>query len=108
MNNGMKRIIVLSSSMVFENTELYPTPETEVLNAPPPSSTYGFQKLASEYFAKGAWEQYKLPYTIVRPFNCVGVGEEKALGALVGAIMKASKGKADGKVITALLQAKRP
>lgn len=80
MSNGLKRIIVLSSSMVFENTEIYPTPESEVLNAPPPSSTYGFQKLASEYFAKGAWEQYKLPYTIVRPFNCVGVGEEKAIG----------------------------
>lgn len=80
MKNGLKRIIVLSSSMVFENTELYPTPETEVNIAPPPSSTYGFQKLASEYFAKGAWEQYKLPYTIVRPFNCVGVGEEKAIG----------------------------
>jgi UDP-glucose 4-epimerase len=80
MNNGLKRIIVLSSSMVFENTELYPTPESEVNIAPPPSSTYGFQKLASEYFAKGAWEQYRLPYTIVRPFNCVGVGEEKALG----------------------------
>jgi nucleoside-diphosphate-sugar epimerase len=80
MNNGLKRILVLSSSMVFENTDLYPTPETEVLSSPPPSSTYGFQKLASEFFAKGAWEQYKLPYTIVRPFNCVGVGEEKALG----------------------------
>lgn len=80
MNNGLKRIIVLSSSMVFENTNIYPTPESEVLNSPPPSSTYGFQKLASEFFAKGAWEQYKLPYTIVRPFNCVGIGEEKALG----------------------------
>ena len=34
-------------------------------------------------------------------------GEEKALGALVGAIMKASKGKADGKAVTALLQSKR-
>lgn len=80
MQNGLKRIIVLSSSMVFENTHIYPTPETEVLTSPPPSSTYGFQKLASEFFAKGAWEQYKLPYTIVRPFNCVGIGEEKALG----------------------------
>jgi nucleoside-diphosphate-sugar epimerase len=80
MKNGLKRILVISSSMVFENTDLYPTPETEVLSSPPPSSTYGFQKLASEFFAKGAWEQYKLPYTIVRPFNCVGVGEEKALG----------------------------
>jgi aspartyl-tRNA(Asn)/glutamyl-tRNA(Gln) amidotransferase subunit B len=34
-------------------------------------------------------------------------GEEKAMGALVGAIMKSSQGKADGKVVTALLQAKR-
>jgi nucleoside-diphosphate-sugar epimerase len=42
-------------------------------------STYGFQKLATEYFTKGAWEQYKLPYTIVRPFNCVGIGEKRAL-----------------------------
>ena len=46
---------------------------------PPPSSTYGFQKLAAEYFAQGAYEQYKVPYTIVRPFNCVGIGEQRAL-----------------------------
>ena len=46
---------------------------------PPPKSTYGFQKLAGEYFAKGAWEQYKLPYTIIRPFNIIGIGEKKAI-----------------------------
>ena len=46
----------------------------------PPLSSYGFQKLAVEYFARAAWEQYKLPYTIVRPFNCVGIGESRALG----------------------------
>lgn len=34
-------------------------------------------------------------------------GEDKAMGALVGAIMKASKGQADGKAVTALLQSKR-
>jgi aspartyl-tRNA(Asn)/glutamyl-tRNA(Gln) amidotransferase subunit B len=34
-------------------------------------------------------------------------GEEKAMGALVGAIMKSSQGKADGKVVTAILQARR-
>lgn len=75
----LERIIVLSSSMVFEETINYPTPESDVKKIPPPSSTYGFQKLASEYFAKGAWEQYGLPYSIVRPFNCVGVGEEKSI-----------------------------
>lgn len=42
----------------------------------------------------GAWKKY-----------CDG--EEKALGALVGAIMKASKGKADGKAVTSILQSKR-
>ena len=42
----------------------------------------------------GAWQKY-----------CSG--EEKALGALVGAIMKSSKGKADGKAATAILQSKR-
>ena len=33
-----------------------------------------------EYFARAAWDQYKLPYTLVRPFNCVGIGESRALG----------------------------
>ncbi len=33
-------------------------------------------------------------------------GEHKAIGALVGAVMKLSKGQADGKAVTALLQAK--
>ena len=77
---NLKRIIALSSSMVFENTKVYPTPESEIETCAPPLSTYGFQKLAVEYFCKGAWEQYGLPYTIIRPFNCVGVGEEDALG----------------------------
>jgi UDP-glucose 4-epimerase len=75
----LERIVVLSSSMVFEETSIYPTPEDEIKKCPPPSSTYGFQKLASEYFAKGAYEQYGLPYSIIRPFNCVGVGEEESI-----------------------------
>lgn len=76
----LERITVISSSMVFESTDIFPTPEGAQLTSPPPKSTYGFQKLASEYFAKGALEQYGLPYTIVRPFNCVGIGERRALG----------------------------
>lgn len=34
-------------------------------------------------------------------------GEGKAMGALVGAVMKASRGQADGKAVTALLNSKR-
>jgi UDP-glucose 4-epimerase len=75
----LDRITVISSSMVFESAEVFPTPEGAERTSPPPRSTYGFQKLAVEYFAHGAYEQYHLPYTIVRPFNCVGVGERRAL-----------------------------
>lgn len=74
-----KKITVISSSMVFESCEIYPSLEGAVLTSPPPLSTYGFQKLATEYFAKGAYEQYGLPYTIVRPFNCIGIGEGRAV-----------------------------
>ena len=79
-HHKLEKITVLSSSMVFENATVFPTPESHVHECPPPTSTYGFQKLACEYFARGAWEQHKVPFTICRPFNCVGVGESRALG----------------------------
>ncbi len=75
----LKKITVISSSMVFESVETWPTKEGDQRRCPPPQSTYGFQKLATEYYAQGAWEQYQLPYTIVRPFNCVGIGERRAV-----------------------------
>ncbi len=75
----LSKINVLSSSMVYENCFIYPSQEGEQQKCPPPMSTYGFQKLSCEYYAKGAWEQYKLPYTIIRPFNCVGIGEQRAI-----------------------------
>jgi nucleoside-diphosphate-sugar epimerase len=75
----LRKITVISSSMVYESTTVYPTAEGEQRRSPPPRSTYGFQKLATEYFAQGAYEQYGLPFTIVRPFNCIGVGERRAL-----------------------------
>jgi UDP-glucose 4-epimerase len=75
----LKKINVFSSSMVYECTTEFPSPEGAERRSPPPLSTYGFQKLACEYFAQGAKEQYGLPYTIIRPFNCVGTGEQRAL-----------------------------
>lgn len=77
----LQKITVLSSSMVFESTTIWPSKEGDERKVPPPLSSYGFQKLAVEYFARAAFDQYGLPYTIIRPFNCVGVGESRALGA---------------------------
>ena len=78
-NKHLRKINILSSSMVFESTSKFPSPEGEQKLCPPPQSTYGFQKLACEYYAQGAFEQYGLPFTIIRPFNCVGTGERRAL-----------------------------
>ena len=76
----LRKVTYLSSSMVFESATDWPSYEGQQHQIPPPLSSYGFQKLACEYFAQAAWDQYQLPYTIVRPFNCVGTGESRALG----------------------------
>jgi UDP-glucose 4-epimerase len=76
----LRKVTYMSSSMVFESADHWPSHEGQERQVPPPLSSYGFQKLAVEYFARAAWDQYKLPYTIVRPFNCVGTGESRALG----------------------------
>jgi UDP-glucose 4-epimerase len=79
-NGKLKKMTYMSSSMVFESATEWPSYEGQEREVPPPLSSYGFQKLAVEYFAKAAWDQHHLPYTILRPFNCVGVGESRALG----------------------------
>jgi len=71
----LRKVTFLSSSMVYENADGWPSREGQQLRMPPPATAYGFQKLAVEYFARAAWDQYGLPFTIVRPFNCVGAGE---------------------------------
>ncbi len=76
----LKKLTYMSSSMVFESATHWPSKEGDERECPPPLSSYGFQKLSVEYFARAAWDQYKLPYTILRPFNCVGIGESRALG----------------------------
>lgn len=81
-NGNLNKVTYLSSSMVFESTNRWPSEEGDELQVPPPVSSYGFQKLSVEFFARAAWDQYKLPYTILRPFNCVGIGEKRALGDL--------------------------
>jgi UDP-glucose 4-epimerase len=74
------KVTWISSSMVYEGAESWPSAEGDQLRIPPPSSAYGFSKLAVEYFARAAWDQHGLPFTITRPFNCVGVGESRAVG----------------------------
>jgi nucleoside-diphosphate-sugar epimerase len=77
---SLTKATYVSSSMVFESATSWPSHEGQEREVPPPLSSYGFQKLAVEYFARAAFDQYGLPFTIVRPFNCVGIGEMRARG----------------------------
>ena len=79
-NGRLQKVTYISSSMVYESADTWPSHEGQERSIPPPLSSYGFQKLAVEYFAHAAHDQYQLPFTIVRPFNCVGIGERRALG----------------------------
>src|SRR6201998_2762561 len=47
----LRKVTYISSSMVFESTDSWPSQEGQELQIPPPMSSYGFQKLAVEYFA---------------------------------------------------------
>jgi UDP-glucose 4-epimerase len=69
------RFVYVSSSMVFERAELYPTPEDYLRDCPVPLSAYGYSKLTGEVYCRAAHEEHGFPYTICRPFNAYGPGE---------------------------------
>jgi UDP-glucose 4-epimerase len=71
----VERLVYVSSSMVFERAELFPTPEDYLPRCPVPISAYGFSKLTGEVYCRAAHEENGLPYTICRPFNAYGPGE---------------------------------
>lgn len=55
----LRKVTYLSSSMVFESADRWPSQEGQQREIPPPFSSYGFQKLAVEYFACAAWDQQR-------------------------------------------------
>lgn len=71
----IKRIIYLSSSMVFESTNNFPSKEEDIYTIPPPVSSYGFSKLVGELYCRAFKEELGLNYTIIRPFNAYGINE---------------------------------
>jgi len=71
----VERFVYVSSSMVFERAELFPTPEEYLPDCPVPISAYGYSKLTGEVYCRAAHEEHGFPYTICRPFNAYGPGE---------------------------------
>src|SRR5918998_5329225 len=75
LDADVARFVYVSSSMVFERAEQYPTREDYVDDCPVPLSAYGFSKLTGEVYCRVAHDEHGLPYTICRPFNAYGPGE---------------------------------
>lgn len=78
----IRRMVYISSSMVFESATNFPSKEEDVEKIPPPVSAYGFSKLSGEWYCHSFYDQYKLPFSICRPFNAYGINEfpEKEVG----------------------------
>jgi UDP-glucose 4-epimerase len=75
LDADVARFTYVSSSMVFEQAEEYPTTEAYLQRCPTPISAYGFSKLTGEVYCRAAHAEHGLPFTICRPFNAYGPGE---------------------------------
>src|SRR3954454_5752609 len=75
LDEDVERFTYVSSSMVFENADEYPTREDYLAECPTPTSAYGFSKLTGEVYCRAAHDEHGLPFTICRPFNAYGPGE---------------------------------
>jgi len=69
------KVVYVSSSMVYERAERFPTAEEAVASSPPPITHYGFSKLVGEYYCRAFREEHGVPFVICRPFNAYGPGE---------------------------------
>jgi UDP-glucose 4-epimerase len=75
IDESVERFVYMSSSMVYERAQVFPTPEDYLPECPTPVSAYGFQKLTGEMYTRSAHEEFGLPFTICRPGNAFGPGE---------------------------------
>jgi UDP-glucose 4-epimerase len=75
LDEEVERFTYVSSSMVFERAEQFPTPESYLPDCPVPRSAYGYSKLTGEVYCRAAHDEHGLPFTICRPFNAYGPGE---------------------------------
>ncbi|MBI5072374.1 SDR family NAD(P)-dependent oxidoreductase [Candidatus Woesearchaeota archaeon] len=75
VKHKLKRMVYISSSMVYESATHFPSKEEDLKHIPPPVSAYGFSKLIGEWYCYSFWDEYKLPFSICRPFNAYGINE---------------------------------
>ncbi len=71
LRNGIKKMVYISSSMVYERCVKHPSKEEDVDESLIPSTDYGLSKLVGERITRAFRRQYGIGYTIWRPFNII-------------------------------------
>jgi nucleoside-diphosphate-sugar epimerase len=66
---GLSKFVLASSSSVYGNARVLPTPEDHVLD---PVSPYGATKVTCEHLARLYWRSYDLPVVVLRYFTVYG------------------------------------
>ncbi len=82
LKNNVKKVVYISSSMVYERATMTPSSEIDVEDMQVPFTDYGLSKLVGERLSRAYHKQYGLKYTIWRPFNIITPYEkaEKEIG----------------------------
>ena len=68
-NSKIKKLIITSTSEVYGSAQNIPMTEEHVLN---PQSPYAATKIAADHLAMSYYYSFKLPISILRPFNVYG------------------------------------
>ena len=100
LDHEVERFVYVSSSMVFERAELFPTPEDYLPQCPVALSASGFSALVAERSCRAAHEEHGFPFTICRPFGAYGPVELPDAEAQIDPLL--------GEVIRGALAGRRP
>jgi UDP-glucose 4-epimerase len=79
LDRGVERFLYVSSPLVFERAELFPTPEEHLEQCLAPRSAAGFARLSGERLCAAAHQEHGLQYVICRPFGSYGPAFVSAL-----------------------------
>ncbi|HXP36468.1 MAG TPA: NAD(P)-dependent oxidoreductase [Solirubrobacteraceae bacterium] len=94
LEREVERFVYVSSPLVFERAELFPTPEEHLIECPTPRSPAGFSRLGGERECEAASREHGLPYVICRPFGSYGIPatdeRESSTEALVAGLIEAA------------------
>ncbi len=69
---AVERFVYVSSPLVFERAEVFPTPEDYLAQCPVALSPGGFARLSGERYCRAAHDEHDFPFTICRPFATYG------------------------------------